>query len=307
VRPGAGLAASPGGGRAPDSLPVVSRFGPVLTAIVTPFDDDGDVDEEAFVALHRHVVANGSDGIVVCGSTGEAATLSADEHLRVIELAVSEKPPGSQVVAGTGSNDTRHACEMTARATELGVDGVLSVTPYNKPNRRGLLAHYAEVARSTDKPVLLYNIPSRAVIDVPNDLLAEIGASAGNIVGVKQANDDNLAPIDGLDLYAGNDDSFARALDAGAVGGILVASHLVGAEMRRMVTEPERRAEIDASLRDVYAALAVTTNPIGVKRALGLLGSCSARLRLPLVEADEAETAVIRAMLERHGQLEPAS
>jgi 4-hydroxy-tetrahydrodipicolinate synthase len=286
---------------------VVSAFGPVLTAIVTPFDDEGAVDEEAFVALHRHVVANGSDGVVVCGSTGEAATLSDDEHLRVVELAVSERPAGSQVIAGTGSNDTRHACEMTARATELGVDGVLSVTPYyNKPNRRGLLAHYAEVARSTDKPVLLYNIPSRSVIDVPNDLLAEIGASADNIVGVKQANDANLAPIEGLDLYAGNDDSFARALDAGAVGGILVASHLVGPAMRRMVTEPERRAEIDASLREVYAALAVTTNPIGIKRALGLLGHCSARLRLPLVEADEAETAVIRAMLERHGLLAPA-
>ncbi|WP_034511329.1 4-hydroxy-tetrahydrodipicolinate synthase [Blastococcus sp. URHD0036] len=282
-------------------------FGPVLTAIVTPFDDDGNVDEEAFVALHRHVCATGSDGVVVAGSTGEAATLSDTEHLRVIELAVREKPAGTQVIAGTGSNDTRHACELTARATELGVDGVLSVTPYyNKPNRRGLLAHYAEVARSTDKPVLLYNIPSRSVIDVPNDLLAEIAQSAGNIVGVKQANDDNLAPIEGLDLYAGNDDSFARALDAGAVGGILVASHLFGPQMRRMVTEPEHRAEIDASLRDVHAALGVTTNPIGVKRALSLLGHCSARLRLPLVEADEQETAVVREMLERHGLLATA-
>jgi 4-hydroxy-tetrahydrodipicolinate synthase len=293
--------------RPPDNLTPVPPFGPVLTAIVTPFDDDGNVDEAAFVALHRHVCATGSDGVVVAGSTGEAATLSDSEHLRVIELAVSEKPAGTQVIAGTGSNDTRHACELTARATELGVDGVLSVTPYyNKPNRRGLLAHYAEVARSTDKPVLLYNIPSRSVIDVPNDLLAEIAQSAENIVGVKQANDDNLAPIDGLDLYAGNDDSFARALDAGAVGGILVASHFLGAEMRRMVTEPERRAEIDASLRDVYAALGVTTNPISIKRALNLLGHCSARLRLPLVEADEHETSVIREMLERHGLLAAA-
>jgi 4-hydroxy-tetrahydrodipicolinate synthase len=285
----------------------VSRFGPVLTAIVTPFDDDGRVDEEAFVALHRHVCANGSDGIVACGSTGEAATLSDAEHLRVLQLAVSERPEGTQVIAGTGSNDTRHACEMTERATALGVDGVLSVTPYyNKPNRRGLLAHYRAVAGSTDKPVLLYNIPSRSVIDVPNELLAEIGHSAENIVGVKQANDDALAPIEGLDLYAGNDDSFARALDAGAVGGILVASHLVGPEMRRMVTEPERRAEIDASLREVYEALAVTTNPIGIKRALSLLGHCSPALRLPLVETDEAETAVVRGMLERRGLLAPS-
>ncbi|MGY1745351.1 4-hydroxy-tetrahydrodipicolinate synthase [Blastococcus sp. SYSU D00695] len=285
----------------------MSRFGPVLTAIVTPFDDAGRVDEEAFVALHRHVCATGSDGVVVCGSTGEAPTLSDEEHLRLVELAVSQRPEGTQVVAGTGSNDTHHACEMTARATDLGVDGVLSVTPYyNKPNRRGLLAHYRAVAGSTDRPVLLYNIPSRSVIDVPNDLLAEIGASADNIVGVKQANDANLAPVEGLDLYAGNDDTFARALDLGAVGGILVASHLVGQQMRRMVTEPERRAEIDASLRDLYAALSVTTNPIGVKRALALVGLCSPALRLPLVEADEEETAVVRAALERHGLLEPA-
>jgi 4-hydroxy-tetrahydrodipicolinate synthase len=284
----------------------VPSFGPVLTAIATPFDDDGNVDEEAFVRLHHHVCANGSDGVVACGSTGEAATLSDAEHLRVIELAVREKPQGTQVVAGTGSNDTRHACEMTAKATDLGVDGILSVTPYyNKPNRRGLLAHYAEVAASTDRPVLLYNIPSRSVVDVPNDLLAEIGQLAENIVGVKQANDANLAPVDGLDLYAGNDDSFAHALDVGAVGGILVASHLVGRDMRRMITEPDSRAQIDAELRDVYTALGVTTNPIGIKRALNLLGFCSARLRLPLIEADDEETSVIRTMLERHGLLEP--
>jgi len=284
----------------------VPSFGPVLTAIATPFDDDGNVDEEAFVALHHHVCANGSDGVVACGSTGEAATLTDDEHLRVIELAVTQKPEGTQVIAGTGSNDTRHACEMTEKATALGVDGILSVTPYyNKPNRRGLLAHYGEIARSTDKPILLYNIPSRSVIDIPNDLLAEIGQASENIVGVKQANDANLAAIDGLDLYAGNDDSFARALDAGAVGGILVASHLVGPEMRRMVTEPDARGEIDASLRDVYEALGVTTNPIGIKCALALLGHCTPRLRLPLIEADEDETTVIRSMLERHGLLEP--
>ena len=281
-------------------------FGPVLTAIATPFDDEGNVDEEAFVALHHHVCAHGSDGIVACGSTGEAATLSDEEHLRVVELAVSEKPEGTQVIAGTGSNDTRHARELTAKASDLGVDGVLSVTPYyNKPNRRGLLAHYREVAASTDKPVLLYNIPGRCVIDIPNDVLAEIGGVADNIVGVKQANDESLGPIDGLDVYAGNDDAFAHALDVGAVGGILVASHLVGDEMRRMVTEPDRRAEIDAGLRDVYEALAVTTNPIGIKCALALVGRCSSRLRLPLVEADEDEAATIRAMLERHGLLEP--
>lgn len=281
------------------------ELGSILTAIVTPFDDAGNVDEEAFVALHHHVCAHGSDGIVACGSTGEAATLDDDEHLRVIELACAERPAGTTVIAGAGSNDTRHAVKLTARATELGADAILSVTPYyNKPNRRGLIAHYEAIAAATDKPILLYNIPGRSVIDIPNDVLAEL-AQIDGVVGVKQANDANLGPIDGLDVYAGNDDSFAQALDKGAVGGILVASHIVGDEMRKMVTEPERRAEIDASLRDLYAALGVTTNPIPIKAALNLLGHRAGGLRLPLVEADEQELSVVRAALEKHGLLEP--
>jgi 4-hydroxy-tetrahydrodipicolinate synthase len=283
----------------------MTALGPILTAIVTPFDDDLRVDEEGFGALHRHVCANGSDGIVACGTTGEAPTLSDEEHLRVIDLACSERPAGTTVVAGTGSNDTRHACEMTEKATDLGADAILSVTPYyNKPNRRGIVAHYREVARATDKPVILYNIPSRVVVDLPNELLAEL-AQIDGIEAVKQANDANLAPIDGLQLLAGNDDSFARCLDAGGTGGVLVASHLIGNEMRRLVEEPERRAELDAELRDVYQALAVTTNPIPIKAALNLVGLPAGGLRLPLVEADEEELAVIRTALERHGLLEP--
>jgi 4-hydroxy-tetrahydrodipicolinate synthase len=220
-------------------------------------------------------------------------------------LACAERPAGTQVIAGAGSNDTRHACELTEKATALGADAILSVTPYyNKPNRRGIIRHYEEIARSTNLPIILYNIPSRSVIDVPNDLLAEL-AQIENVVAVKQANDANLAPIDGLDVFAGNDDSFARCLDVGGVGGILVASHIVGNEMRRMVTEPENRAEIDAGLRDVYEALSVTTNPIGIKAALNLLGHRAGPLRLPLVEADDQETAVVRSMLERHGLLDP--
>ncbi|HEV2769117.1 MAG TPA: 4-hydroxy-tetrahydrodipicolinate synthase [Solirubrobacteraceae bacterium] len=272
-------------------------LGAILTAIVTPFDADLNVDEEAFAALHRHLCEHGSDGVVAAGTTGEASTLSTEEHLRVVELAVQTRPPGSIVLAGTGSNDTRHAVEMTERATELGVDGILSVTPYyNKPNRRGMVAHFAAVARATDKPIVLYNIPSRTALDMPNDLLAEL-AQTPNIDYVKQANNANLAPVDGLGLYAGNDDVLARTLDVGGVGGICVASHVVGDEMRRMVDEPERRAEIDASLRPVFEALSVTTNPIPVKAALNLLGHRVGGLRLPLVEADETELATIRGAL----------
>jgi 4-hydroxy-tetrahydrodipicolinate synthase len=169
-----------------------------------------------------------------------------------------------------------------------------------------LVRHFTEVAKATDKPVILYNIPSRSVVDMPNDLLAEL-AQIENVTAVKQANDDNLAPVDGLDLYAGNDDVFARTLELGGAGGILVASHIVGEAMRRMVDEPERRDEIDASLRDLYDVLGVTTNPIPIKAALNLLGHRAGGLRLPLVEADEAELAEIRSVLERHGLLEAAA
>lgn len=284
----------------------MAGLGAVLTAIVTPFDDDLNVDEDAFVDLLHHLAAHGSDGIVVCGSTGEASTLTDEEHLRVVELAVQNRPEGVTIIAGTGSNDTRHAVHLTERATALGVDATLSVTPYyNKPNRRGLHAHYSEVSKATDKPIVLYNIPSRVVIDVPNDVLAEL-AQLDHVEYVKQANNDNLALIDGLGVYAGNDEAFLQTLELGGCGGILVASHLVGDEMRRMVDEPESRAEIDASLRDLYAIMGVTTNPIPVKAALELAGRPVGGLRLPLVAADEDERAQISAVLERHGLLASA-
>jgi 4-hydroxy-tetrahydrodipicolinate synthase len=284
----------------------MADLGAILTAIVTPFDDDLNVDEEAFVDLLRHLCAHGSDGVVVCGTTGEAPTLSDEEHLRLIELAAQERPDGATVVAGTGSNDTHHACMMTARATELGADAVLVVTPYyNKPNRRGLRRHFEEVARATDKPVILYNIPGRTALDMPNDLLAEL-AQIERVDYVKQANNANLAPVDGLGVYAGNDDILARTLDIGGVGGICVASHIIGEEMRRMVDEPDERARIDGSLRGIYEAMSVTTNPIPVKAALNMLGHRVGGLRLPLVEADEHEQAAIRGALERHGLLKPA-
>jgi 4-hydroxy-tetrahydrodipicolinate synthase len=278
-------------------------LGAVLTAIVTPFAPDGSVDEKAFVDLMAHLYANGSDGLVVCGTTGEASTLSSEEHLRLVELAVEHRPAGASVVASTGSNDTRHACEMTEKATALGADAILSVTPYyNKPNRRGLRAHFSEVARATDKPVVLYNIPSRVVLDLDNDLLAEL-AQIERIEYVKQANNANLAPVDGLGVYAGNDDLFGSVLEMGGCGGILVASHLVGPAMRRMVDEPAQRAEIEASLKPLFDALGVTTNPIPVKAGLELLGHRVGGLRLPLVEADEHEREVVRSALAGVGLL----
>jgi 4-hydroxy-tetrahydrodipicolinate synthase len=278
-------------------------LGAILTAVVTPFDDRLRVDEDAFARLLNHVIDHGSDGVVVAGTTGEAPTLTDDEQLRLIELAVGELRGRATVVAGAGSNETRHAVHLTERATELGADAVISVTPYyNKPNRRGLIRHFEEVARATDKPVVLYNIPSRTALDMPNDLLAEL-AQIEHVDAVKQANAANLARVDGLDIYAGNDDMLADVLDLGGSGGVLVASQVVGDEMRRIVDEPDRRRDIEASLHDVYQALSVTTNPIPVKAALNLLGHDVGGLRLPLVEATGDEVAAIRAALDRHGLL----
>jgi 4-hydroxy-tetrahydrodipicolinate synthase len=286
----------------------VGALGTVITAIVTPFHEDGSLDEETFVALLHHLADHGSDGFVVCGTTGEAPTLSDEEHLRVIELAVQERPGDAPIIAGTGSNDTRHAVHMTERATQLGVDATLSVTPYyNRPNRRGIKAHYEEIARATDKPIVLYNIPGRTATNMPPDLLAEL-AQLPNISAVKQANGDELGPVDGLEVYAGDDGNFARCLDFGGAGGILVASHIVGDEMRRMVDEPDSRAEIDASLRDVYETLFMTASPTCTKAALTMLGLIGGdHLRLPMVPADGSERAAVRSMLERHGLLETAA
>jgi 4-hydroxy-tetrahydrodipicolinate synthase len=276
--------------------------GGIITAMVTPFDAQGGVDEDGVVRLLHHLLANGSDGVVMSSTTGEASTLDDAEKLRLFELAVQESGE-ALVVANTGSNDTRHSVELTEKATEAGVDAILAVTPYYvKPNRRGLIAHFQAIAAATDLPVILYNIPSRCVVDMPNELLAEL-AQTENIAGVKQARFEDIAAIDGMDLLAGNDEKLAEVLDAGGTGGILVASHMFAREMRRMIDEPDARAEIDESLRDVYAAMGVTVNPIPVKTAMKMLGHDVGGFRLPLVDASDDEAAEVRAMLERHGLL----
>src|SRR3954462_15753251 len=245
----------------------------LLTAMITPFRADGSVDEEGAVAIGRHLLNNGSHGLVVAGTTGEAATMSDEEHLGLIELIVRELGDEGVVVGGTGSNDTRHAIHLTDKAVEAGVDAVLSVTPYyNRPNRRGIVAHFSEVARAAGgTPVILYNIPGRTPANMPPDLLAAL-AQIDGIEAVKQANSDELQLVDGLAIMAGNDDIYAKCLDIGGAGGICVASHVVGPEMRRMYDQPEARPEIDASLREIYAVMFVTASPAPVKAALQMLG-----------------------------------
>jgi 4-hydroxy-tetrahydrodipicolinate synthase len=280
----------------------------VITAMVTPFAADRAIDVDATRRLARHLVENGSHGLVVAGTTGESPTLSDDEKLHLLDLVLDEVGDEATVIAGTGSNDTHHSAGLTRKACDIGAHGVLVVTPYyNKPNRAGLRAHFAEVAAAADgTPVIVYNIPSRTVINLPPDLLAELAAKHDNIVAVKQANNDDLGPIEGLDILAGNDEVFARTLAFGGAGGILVASHVVGPEMREIYEsasagEHERAAEIDAALRPVYQAMTVTANPIPVKTALELLGLIEARLRLPMVAASESERETVREALAAHG------
>jgi 4-hydroxy-tetrahydrodipicolinate synthase len=286
-----------------------TNFGAILTAMVTPFDASGKVDEAAGVKLLHHLMTNGSDGVVVCGTTGEASTLDDGEHLGFIRLIVEEMRrsfPDGSVIASVGSNDTRHAVKLTEAATEMRPDGLLSVNPYyNRPNRRGIVAHYEAVNAATDLPIVLYNIPTRTGSDLSNELLAEL-AQLGQIVAVKQSNPASVATIDGLEIYAGNDDLLATVLDMGEPGGILTSSHVFGNEMRRMVTEPEQRNAIDAGLGEVYRDMGIAPAACTCKAALNMIGIEVGGPRLPYVALDSDETAVIGALLARRGLLQGA-
>jgi 4-hydroxy-tetrahydrodipicolinate synthase len=282
-------------------------LGAILTAMVTPFDADGAVREDAARRLARHLVEHGSDGVVVAGTTGEAPTLDDAEKLRLMEAVVDEVGDSATVVAGTGSNDTAHSVHLTSQAAKRGVDAVLVVTPYyNKPNRRGLVAHFEAVAAATDLPVLLYNIPARCVINLEPDLLAEL-ARIDNVVGVKQANSDmdqarRIVDI-GLALYAGDDNLLGPFAEIGGAGGITVSSHLVGERMKELYEaaragDVERSRAIDRELADVYRTLFITPAPATVKAALELIGIEAGGVRLPLVEVDDSELVEVRRMVE---------
>ena len=282
----------------------------VITAMATPFTEDRALDLEGARRLARHLLENGSHGLVIAGTTGESPTLTDAEKLSLLEAVKEEVGDSAPIVCGTGSNDTRHSVELTAAACRRGADAVLVVTPYyNKPNRAGLRAHFHAVAEAAgDTPVVLYNIPSRSVINLAPAFLAELAAEIPNVTTVKQANDDDLGPIEGLDVLAGNDTVFVRCLELGGTGGILVSSHLVGPEMRAIYEAATagnwaRAHELDAELQPIYEATAVTSNPIPVKAALEMLGIVEGHLRLPMVPASDDERATIRAALERQGLL----
>ena len=288
-------------------------LGEILTAIATPFKPDLSLDLDRFRALASHLVDNGSDGVVVAGTTGEAPTLTDEERLSLFAAAVEAVGDRATVVAGTGTYSTAHSVHLTGQAHELGVDAFLVVTPYyNKPPVPGIVAHFRAIAEATDRPIVVYNIPQRVVVNLEPETLAQL-AEIPNVTAVKQATTDpgqarRILRETDLTLYAGNDDLLLPFLELGGVGGILVYTHVVGARVRELVTrfkdgDVEGARAIDAELRPVIEALAVTTNPIPVKAALAMVGHDVGGLRLPLVEASDEAKAVIRAALERAGVL----
>jgi 4-hydroxy-tetrahydrodipicolinate synthase len=291
-------------------------LGEVLTAIVTPFKRDGSLDLDSFRALARHLVDNGSDGLVVTGTTGESPTLADEERFQLYAAALEEVGDRATVVAGTGTYDTRHSIHLTEEAHELGVDGVLVITPYyNKPPQRGIVAHFEAVAAATDKPVVVYNIPGRVVINIEPETITRL-AGIENVRAVKQANDD-LAQAKhivetGLDLYAGDDDLILPFLELGGVGGVCVHTHVVGPQVKELIRlwnagEHEAARTLDRELAPSIELLRVVGNPIAIKAALNLLGHEVGGHRLPLVDPTEDEVGRVRDCLARLGLLAPAA
>jgi len=289
-------------------------LGEVLTAIVTPFDATGAVDYERFRELAAHLVENGSDGLVVAGTTGEAPTLSDDERLELIAVAVDAVGDRATVVAGTGTYSTAHSVHLTERAHELGIDGLLVVTPYyNKPPTRGIVEHFKAIAAASDKPIVVYNIPARVVLNLETETIAEL-AQIPTVRAVKQANDDleqarGIVDL-GLTLYAGDDPLILPFLELGGVGGVCVHTHVVGPQVKELITR-FREGDLDGARRleqetaPALEILKVQANPIAIKAALNLLGHNVGGLRLPLVEASGEESAQVRSCLERLKLLEP--
>jgi 4-hydroxy-tetrahydrodipicolinate synthase len=291
-------------------------LGEILTAIATPFKRDGAVDLQAFRALASHLVDNGSDGLVVTGTTGESPTLSDDERFALYEAAVDEVGDRATVIAGTGTYSTSHSVHLTARAHELGVHGFLVITPYyNKPPVRGIVEHFKAIAAVSDRPVVVYNIPSRVVLNLETDAIAQL-SEIPTVRAVKQANpdlDQARAIVDlGLDLYAGDDDLVLPFLELGGRGGVCVHTHVVGPRVKEMVQryrdgDLDGARALDRELAPSIELLRVAPNPIAIKCALNLLGHDVGGLRLPLVEATVEERETVRSCLGRLGLLAPVA
>jgi 4-hydroxy-tetrahydrodipicolinate synthase len=292
-------------------------LGEVLTAIVTPFGRDGSVDFQRFRELAEHLLDRGSDGFIVAGTTGEGPTLTDDERLELFRVAVDTLRGRGTVVANTGTYDTAHSVHLTREAHDIGVDAFLVVTPYySKPPARGIVEHFRAIADASDRPIVVYNIPGRVVINIEPETMIAL-AEIPTVRAVKQANDDlvqarRIVDDAELDLYAGDDILVLPFLELGGVGGVCVHTHVAGSQVKAMIRafregDAETARQLNEALEPVYELLKVQTNPIAIKAALNLLGHDVGGLRLPLVEADEGEVARVRDCLERLGVLSAAA
>jgi 4-hydroxy-tetrahydrodipicolinate synthase len=290
-------------------------LGEVLTAILTPFHPDGSVNVPKFRELAAYLVDHGSDGVVVAGTTGESPTLTDDEKLELFAAAVDAVGDRATVVAGTGTYDTAHSVRLTKRAHETGIDAVLVVTPYySKPPQRAIVRHFQEIAAATDKPVVVYNIPSRVVVNIEPQTIAEL-ARIPNVRAVKQAHDDleqaRCIPEAGLDLYAGDDNLVFPFLALGGVGGICVHTHVWGLQTKEMLRrwragDTEGARSLNEEMQPAFDLLKIATNPIPIKAAMNLLGHELGGYRLPMVDPTDKELEQVRSCLELAGALQTA-
>lgn len=289
-----------------------TKWGRLFTAMVTPFNDRGKVDYKQAQKLAIAVIESGSDGLVVSGTTGESPTLTKEEKLRLFEEVKQAIGARGTVIANTGNYSTAESIELTKEASNAGSDGIMMVVPYyNKPTQEGLYQHFKAIAESTDKPCILYNVPSRTVINLLPETVVRLSKTS-NIVGIKEASG-NLEQIAQLVrelppnffIYSGNDGDTFSIMCLGGYGVISVASHLVGRQMRRMIegVTSNRRddaATIHLGLQPLFKALSIVTNPIPVKYALNCVGFNVGKPRLPLVEPDEKSATQIRSVLKEY-------
>lgn len=291
------------------------KLGSLLTAMVTPFQDDGTLDPGQAARLAQHLVEIRNEGVVVAGTTGESPTLTDEEKLELFRAVVGEIGGRATVVAGTGTNDTRHSIELTKEAEKLGVDAIMAVVPYyNRPNQEGLYQHFRAIAESTSLPVMLYNVPSRTGANLLPETVARL-AQIDNIVAVKEASGDlnqvseirRLTPPE-FDIYSGDDALTLPILSLGGVGVVSVAGHVVGRRLRAMIEAYQKgdvrtATDIHLELWPIFKVMFVTTNPIPVKTAVNMLGLTVGPLRSPLGPPSEEEETTIRTVLRENGLL----
>lgn len=285
------------------------NFGQVITAMVTPFDSTGDIDFQATKTLVEYLIANGSDGLVVAGTTGESPTLSAEEKVELFKFVVATVNGRIPVIAGTGSNNTHASIALTKQAEEAGVDGIMLVAPYyNKPSQEGMFQHFQAIAGATSLPVMLYNIPGRSVVNMSADLIIRL-SEIENIVSVKEASGDleAMAAIiegtpDSFSLYSGDDGLTLPVLAIGGQGIVSVASHIIGNEMQEMISS-FKQGEITAAasahrqLLPVMKALFAAPNPTPVKTALNLTSVQVGGVRLPMIPLTNEQTEALKKTL----------